>query len=268
MADDFWDCHTHVFGPAGRYPVSERGGYPPPLRRLGELEAAGQKVRVGHAVLVQPSIYGTDLDCLTDALRASDGRHRAVAVVPPSLPDDRLAELHGLGVRGVRFNLVSAGGNGLTGFPEIARRIAPLGWHAQFFIEPQALPEIVALRTSTGIPFVLDHIAGLTAAAGTTELQALLRLLATGTCWVKLSGFYRLSGAGAPYADLEPLLHLLGKEAPERLLWGSDWPHTWYFHGEHGPPPTYADTLAPILRCLPETTRRCVLRDNPAALYR
>lgn len=267
MSDDFWDCHTHVFGPAERYPVSGQGGYSPPIRRLDELEAEGEKVQVGHVVLVQPSIYAADLGCLVDALRSSDGRHRAVVVVSPLLSDTRLSELHGLGVRGVRFNLVSPGGNGLAGFHEIASRIEPLGWHAQFFIEPHALPEIAALRQRTSIPFVLDHIAGLSAAASMAEIRMLLRLLASGSCWVKLSGFYRLSKAGSSYTDLDALTRMLAAEAPERLLWGSDWPHTWFFTGDHGPPPTYADTLAPVMRCLSEATRQRVLRDNPAALY-
>jgi predicted TIM-barrel fold metal-dependent hydrolase len=269
MPDDRWDCHAHVFGPIERFPGSERRGYTPPVRTIEQLEANARRAGVGHVVLVQPSIYGTDLTCMLEALSASDGRHRAVAVVDPDITEARLAELHALGVRGVRFNLVSPAGNRLVGFHEIARKIEPLRWHAQFFVEPEGLREVAELRQSTALPFVLDHCGGL---PSSTSLESsvwglLLEMLARGDCWIKLSGFYRLSGTSAPYTDMDALVVALYNAAPERTLWGSDWPHTWFFDSDRGATPAYEETLAPIERCLSKAARERVLEENPARLY-
>jgi predicted TIM-barrel fold metal-dependent hydrolase len=269
MAHEFWDCHTHVFGPIERFPVAERRGYTPPVRTIEQLEENGRRAGIGHVVLVQPSIYGVDLTCMLEALSATDGRHRAVAVVDPGIGEERLAELDGLGVRGVRFNLVSPAGNRLDGFHAIARKIEPLGWHAQFFVGPEGLREVAELRSSTSIPFVLDHFGEL---PSSTQLDSpacrfLLDFLAHEDCWIKLSGFYRLSEAGAPYPDMDALVAALYGAAPERAVWGSDWPHTWFFDSHRGAPPAYEDTLAPIKRCLSAEQQQRVLRGNPARLY-
>ena len=99
MSGASWDCHVHVFGPADRYPLSPRRGYTPPVRTLEMLEAAAAGEGVGHVVLVQPSVYDSDHRCLEEALRAGHGRHRGVAVLPPEVSEDRLRELHALGVQ-------------------------------------------------------------------------------------------------------------------------------------------------------------------------
>lgn len=256
-----WDCHVHVFGPAARYPLASRLAYTPPERSLSQVEAAAAPVGVGRFVLVQPSVYGTDNACLMNALRSGGGRHRAVVVVDPGVSVHELRAMHAAGVRGIRFNLVSKAGNSLEGFAELAGRIAPLGWHIQFLADPADLATIRRLRAATPVPFVLDHFGG-------GEPQPLLELLAREDCWVKLSGFYRLLPAGAPYGALDGLLKAAAQIAPDRILWGSDWPHTWFFDPGRGAAPAYADTLAPLRRCLPEDLLRAALRDNPARLYR
>ena len=256
-----WDCHVHVFGPAARHPLASRLAYRPPDRSLADLEAVAGPAGIGRIVLVQPSVYGTDNSCMLDALRSGEGRHRAVAVVPPDFSRQEFEALHALGVRGIRFNLVSKAGNSLDGFTELAAKIAPLGWHIQFLAEPAHLSNIAELRDTTTVPFVLDHIGG-----GHSKL--LFELLARDDVWVKLSGFYRLLPPGEPYAALEPLLEDVAQAAPKRILWGSDWPHTWFFPGDHGPAPAYADTLAPLKLFLSEALQKKALLENPSRLYR
>jgi predicted TIM-barrel fold metal-dependent hydrolase len=264
-----WDCHVHIFGPAAQFPVASARGYTPPVRTLAQVEELAAAAGIAHLVLVQPSVYGTDLFCLLEALRAGAGRHRGVAVVGAGISGAQLENLHALGVRGVRFNLVSPDGNSLEDFDEIARKIAPLGWHIQFLIAPEDLRRVQALRRRTAaVPFVFDHFAGLTTAHGQDGEHAgvLRELMVRDDCWIKLSGFYRLTGDRA-YRDLDPLLLELATVAPDRILWGSDWPHTWYFEAKRGSPPAYAATLAPLDRCLPPELRQKALQNNPWKLY-
>jgi predicted TIM-barrel fold metal-dependent hydrolase len=263
-----WDCHVHVFGPAEQYPVASTHGYRPPLRPLGRVEEAAAGAGIAHLVLVQPSVYGTDNACLLEALRAGGGRHRGVAVVGPDIPAVELERMHAIGVRGLRFNLVSPDGNGLDGFEALAPMAEQLGWHLQFLAPPEALRRILALRETTRAPFVLDHFGGIAADEGERSEHAgvLQQLLVHDNVWVKLSGFYRLSARPA-WEDLDSLLIQLATIAPERALWGSDWPHSWYFGPGRGPAPAYAQTLAPITRCLPAELRLKVLQDNPWRLY-
>jgi predicted TIM-barrel fold metal-dependent hydrolase len=248
--------------------VASARGYSPPVRTLAQIEELAHEANIQHLVLVQPSVYGTDLFCMLEALRAGAGRHRGVAVVGAGISGAELENLHQLGVRGVRFNLVSPDGNKLEGFEEIARKIAPLGWHIQFLIAPEDLRRVQELRKRTKVPFVLDHFAGLTIAHGQDGEHAgvLRELMVRDDCWVKLSGFYRLT-EDRSYRDLDPLLLELATIAPERVLWGSDWPHTWFFPGKHGAPPAYAATLAPLERCLPAELRQKALQNNPWRLY-
>jgi predicted TIM-barrel fold metal-dependent hydrolase len=263
-----WDSHVHVFGPPARFPLASTRGYAPPLRSLGQIEELAAAAGIVHLLLVQPSVYGPDNACLLEALREGGGRHRGVAVIDPGVPARELERMHEIGVRGVRFNLVSPDGNGLADFDRVARAIAPLGWHIQFLVAPEGLRQIAELRKRTAAHFVLDHFGGITADHGerSEHAQVLQELLVREDCWVKLSGFYRLSSKPA-WDDLDSLLIQLATIAPDRVLWGSDWPHTWFFGGKHGSAPAYAQTLAPIQRCLPAELREQVLQNNPWRLY-
>lgn len=263
-----WDCHVHVFSAAA--PI-RAGHYVPADRPLGEIERAAQAHGIGRLVLVQPSVYGTDNTVMLQALEASAGRHRGVAVLDPAVGDDALDRLHRAGVRGVRFNLVSPAGHAgdLGAAHDELHRLAPRlrdrGWHVQWYVRAEALPQLADWQARTGLCFVLDHLGGL--AAGLAEAHpawAAARALAEGGAWIKLSGWYRL-GAAAPYDALRPNLQRAIALFGDRTVWGSDWPHTSFAADAV---PAYAAMLAPVAAVLDEAGRRALLGAQPAALYR
>ncbi len=256
-----WDAHVHVFDAAA---PARAGHYQPQTHTLAEIEAHSASHGIGHLVLVQPSVYGTDHSVMLRALRQTPGRHRGVAVVDASVSDAALDELHEAGVRGVRFNTISPVGNGEEALHALAPRLRERGWHVQWYIAPRQLPHLVALQRQTGLTFVLDHLAGL--AADQTEAarhwQALAELAHTGA-WLKLSGWYRL-GTSSPYAAMVPLIRQASAPFGDRLVWGSDWPHTSL--------PAQAASrhdslLAPAQEALGEAALKAVLQTHAPRLY-
>jgi len=241
-----WDTHVHVF--EAEAPV-QPGHYRPVHRPLADIEALAQAHGVGHLVLVQPSVYGTDNRVLTRSLAQAAGRHRGVVVVPPSVTEKELQHMHAVGVRGVRFNLVSPVGNAAGDLPGLAPRLKALGWHVQWYAQPQDLPTIEGLHRQTGLPCVLDHLAGLNPGVpdDAPAWEALARLAGQGA-WIKLSGWYRLQ-AQAPYEALVPHIRRVAALFAQRMVWGSDWPHTFFPPGEV---PPYTATQHPVAAALGE----------------
>lgn len=264
-----WDCHVHVFD--GAAPVMP-GHYQPQHRPLADIETLAQAHGASHLVLVQPSVYGTDNTVLLDALRASGGRHRGVVVVDASVSDAALEDMHRLGVRGIRFNLVSpVGSSGSEDaarcFAQLAPRLRALGWHVQWYARPQDLGFIAGLHSSpaaAGIPAVLDHLAGLHAELPADDVawQALRELAQTGA-WVKLSGWYRLK-AGSPYSGLNRNILQVAGLFPQRMVWGSDWPHTSFAADAL---PGYRSLQQPLLDALPPEKIGLAMSASPASLY-
>ena len=259
-----WDCHVHVFDAQASVAP---GHYQSIHRPLAEIEALAQSHGFGHLVLVQPSVYGTDNSLLLQALRASQGRHRGVVVIDATVSDAALQDMHQLGVRGVRFNLVSPAGNGAGAaqdFDALAPRLRSLGWHVQWYARPDDLPAIAALHEGSSLVAVLDHLAGLHAGLPSrqTAFSALEKLAALGA-WVKLSGWYRLQAA-PPYTALDDHTLQLASLFDERMVWGSDWPHTSF-----GPDalPEYASTLEPAIRTLSGPQKTSLWNTAPARLY-
>lgn len=265
-----WDSHVHVFDAAAAVAA---GHYRPAHRPLADIEQLAQANGFGRLVLVQPSVYGTDNTVLLDALRAGQGRHRGVVVLPPSVGDAALGAMHALGVRGVRFNLVSpvgdslkegAGQNALDSFQALAPRLRALGWHVQWYASPDDLPTIAALHAAGPVSAVLDHLAGMHAgiAPGHPAWRALEQLAAQGA-WVKLSGWYRL-GAAAPYEALDDAIRRVARLFGRRMVWGSDWPHTAFAPDAL---PAYAGTWEPVARALTPAQKNHAWEQAPAALY-
>ena len=259
-----WDCHVHVFDAAA--PVRP-GHYWPTHRPLAEIEALARQHGVGHLVLVQPSVYGTDNTVMLQALQAAPGRHRGVAVVHAAIADAELDRLHAAGVRGVRFNLVSPAGHAgdvAADLLALAPRLRARGWHVQWYVRAEDLPRLVDWQASTGLRFVLDHLAGLAAGLDVAHLAwPAARALADGGAWLKLSGWYRL-GDKAPYAALLPNIRRAAALFGRQLVWGSDWPHT-SFDAEHLP--RYDTTLAPASAALDADHLHALLHAQARALY-
>lgn len=264
-----WDSHVHVFD--GQAPVAP-GHYRPVHRPLAEIEALACGNGFGRLVLVQPSVYGTDNTVLLDALKSARGRHRGVVVVAPSIGDAALQAMHALGVRGVRFNLVSPVGEGgaehtAAAFEALAPRLRALGWHVQWYPRPQDLPVIAALHArhaAAGVPAVLDHLAGMHAGLSPDDAAwRALEGLARQGAWIKLSGWYRLQAA-APYGVLDSTIRQVASWFEGRAVWGSDWPHTSFAPSDL---PDYASTAEPVLRALPGRQSAQAWGDAPARLY-
>jgi len=218
-----WDCHVHVFEPGA---ATLAGHYTPAAARLADVEALAAVHGIEHLVLVQPSVYGTDNSVMERALRSAGNRHRGVAVVAADVDDATLDRLHEAGVRGVRFNLVSPVGNDAADLPRLAPRLRERGWHVQWYAGRSHLQSIADLQARTRLTFVLDHLAGLRVdEADSAASRIALRQLAAAGCWVKLSGWYRL-GAAEPYRSIVPAIRQVAELFGERMVWGSDWPHT------------------------------------------
>lgn len=256
-----WDCHVHVFDAS--WPVRP-GHYRPASRPLAEIEAVAQAHGVGHLVLVQPSVYGTDNALLLKALAVEPGRHRGVAVVDGGITQAELDAMHAHGVRGVRFNLVSPVGETTPPaqrFAALAPRLRQRAWHVQWYVGVDHLPTVAALHQDSGLTCVLDHLAGFgTGVAWDAPAWRAVEVLAAQGAWLKLSGWYRLN-ARAPYAGLVPQVRRLAGLFGERLVWGSDWPHT-MFAADQMPP--YDSTWQPVEEALGRDAARALRLRHPA----
>lgn len=236
-----WDCHVHVFSPQA--PVAP-GHYQPQPAALQTIEAQACDCGIGHLVLVQPSVYGTDNSLMLQMLRRQPGRHRGVAVVDASATPADLQAMHEAGVRGVRFNLVSPVGNGEAALDALAPLLRALGWHVQWYARAGDLAHISDLQQRHRLRFVLDHFAGMPPGlpAADPSWGALERLANQGA-WVKLSAPYRLPGQASAAALQAHGEHLAGLFT-HRVVWGSDWPHTSFAPGSQ---PDYAGLAVPAM---------------------
>ncbi len=268
---DFCDCHLHVFGDEARYPMDPRRSYTPASASLAQYRAVMAACGIERAVLVQPSVYGTDNRCMLDALREArqDGGDvlRAVAVPDATSSDADLEAMHALGVRGIRLNLVNPQVLDIDAGLALTARMKHRGWHLQLHVSLRhagaaQLAALVPRADRLGIAVVVDHMGR--PEPGTLPEQ-LIGLLAEGKVWVKLSAAYRNSAAPAPgYDDLGPLVQALVGANPDQLLWGSDWPHTEL----SGAAPQAFDLVRLLSTWTPDAaTRHKIAVANPARLY-
>ena len=225
------DCHVHVLGPYARYPLDPGRGYTPREASLEQLLAHQAALGFERVVLVQPSAYGTDNSRLRDALHALGASARGVAVIDAGMSDAVLRDLHDAGVRGVRLNLETSGKNDPQAASQqlsaMARRVAPLGWHIQIYANLRMIQALHDTLAGLPVPVVIDHFGKARAALGRGQpgFDALLSLLASGRVWIKLSGAHRISDL-PDCEDAQALVGVFSEINDERLIWGSDWPHT------------------------------------------
>lgn len=264
------DCHAHVFGPQNRFPYVENAAYIPQDASPEDYARMLRTIGCERAVLVQPSVYGTDNGAMIHALRSGVFPLRGVAVVDAKISDRELEDMHAAGVRGVRINLASATpGLSLVEAPDLAKRLKALGWHLQFFLDLRKLPDAEEKLGSLDIDIVIDHFGKVPAADGVNApaFQTLLRLVKRENVWAKLIGPYFLSDKTPSYPDVTPLARAVIAAAPDRVVWGTDWPHPAVAHLPVDMP-NDGDLADLVMEWAPdETQRRKLLADNPARLY-
>jgi predicted TIM-barrel fold metal-dependent hydrolase len=225
------DCHVHIFGDARRFPFVSTRVYTPGPASIDELRALHRALHISRVVIVQPSVYGTDNACTLDAIRRIGPAARGVAVIDEATPDAALDEMHRAGVRGLRVNLATGGqADPMVGRQRLkaaVERANGRNWHIQINTGVSFIERIRDDVVATPVPFVFDHFGGAQAALGIDQpgFGTLLKLVRAGNAYVKLSAPYRSSTSGAPYLDVGPLAKALIDANPQRLLWGTDWPH-------------------------------------------
>ncbi len=274
------DCHVHVFGDSSRFPFASSRTYTPESASAAELLALHRALRLRRAVIVQPSVYGTDNSCTLDAMKQYGSGARGIAVLPDTVSSTALDNMQRAGIRGVRINL------GLADNMDIAdarhrlesaiKQIHGRNWHVQIYAALPVVAGLSDLVLASPVPMVFDHFGGAKAAAGLRQpgFDKLLQIVGSGKAYVKISAAYRASGDAPDYPDLAPLAHALIAANPQRILWGSDWPHPDTASGRK------PDDVSPLLRVddghllnllatwAPDTTlRKTILVDNPAFLY-
>ena len=261
------DCHAHVFGPQSAYPLLSATHFVPHECPLEHYVRMLRAIGCERAVLVQPSVYGTDNRAIEHALAASPMPMRAIAVLDPDVSEREIERLHGLGFRGVRINTASGTrGLRLDDARALADRIRPFGWHLQFYVNFREQPQIDELIAALPVPVVIDHFARVLARDGIASepFRRLLRLLARDNCFAKLIGPYFVSDEFPLYPDIAPLAREMVRVAPDRIVWGTDWPHA----SARAKMPDDADLANLLEQWVPDPDQRHrVLVDNPTRLY-
>lgn len=263
------DAHCHIFGPGDRYPYAPERTYTPADAPLAAFQKLQKTLGLSRAVLVNASCHGLDNTVIVDAIAQSGGRYRGVANADDSFSEARFRELHEQGFRGARFNFVKH----LGGMPDmdqlrtVLARIKPLGWHLDLHFDARDLPAFDAMLADLPVPFIIDHMARVPTRDGLEQepFQVLLGLQRRNPgCWVKISGAERISSLGPPFTDAVPFAQALVRNAPDRILWGTDWPHPNI--ARHMP--NDGDLVDLIPQLIPDAGHReQVLVDNPHRLY-
>jgi predicted TIM-barrel fold metal-dependent hydrolase len=272
------DCHTHVFGPVEKFPFSSKRLYTPGNASIGDLEALHHALHIDRVVVVHPSPSGADNACTVDAVRRLGNRARGVAVIDDTVSARALDDMHKAGVRGVRVNLESYGesDSAVAGrhLQQAAERVAPLGWHVQTYTNLGILAALHDTILALPTTLVVDHFGRPQAARGTAQpgFEQLLALLRSGKVYVKISAPYRISQQPR-YPDAAPIARVMIDANPDRIVWGSDWPHP----GAAKRDPAVIEPFRPedngeaLNRLAGWTKNRTelqkILVDNPARLY-
>jgi predicted TIM-barrel fold metal-dependent hydrolase len=276
------DCHVHVFGDPKKYPFIAGRAYTPETASVVELRRLLSSLRLQRVVVVQPSVYGTDNSCTLDGMRQLGSRARGVAVIDDSITDTELDAMGKAGIRGIRLNLATAG----ISDPAVARqrfdnavaRVRNRGWHIQINTQLPVIDALSQQLLASPVPIVIDHFGGAVAARGLDQpgFGALVILVKSGKAYVKISGSADSVSTQSDLADVAPFARALVTANPQRILWGTNWPHP----GSAAVAGRKPTDLAPhvqtddgkVLNLLPvwvpdAATRRLILSENPARLY-
>jgi len=266
------DTHVHVF--ESRYPLSPARGYNPPPSTLADLKHLHATLGIDRVVFTQPSVYGIDNSAIVDAMKALNAerpnRARAVVALDMSPTERELAALDAAGVRGVRLNTDNKGGMPIAfdDIPELSARIRPFRWHLEFLFPGRDILELMPVFTSITVPMSIAHFAYQPASDGVKApgFGALVELAKRGNTWIKISGANRVSrGDLPPYDDVKPMAQALIAAAPERIMWGTDWPHP----NKYVANPNDGDLVDAFGDWVTdEAMRRRIMVDTPAAFYR
>jgi predicted TIM-barrel fold metal-dependent hydrolase len=261
------DAHCHVFGPSAKFPYDPKAAYQPQDAPLEDLQGLHARLGLERAVIVHASCHGADMRVTLDAIARSGGRYRGTAIIDESYTQKDFERMHEGGIRAVRFNFVRhLGGRPEMGFfKKTVERVRAMGWHLILHLDAQDIVELKDTLDALPVPFVIDHMGRVRAADGLEQapFRALLGLMKNLNAWVKICGAERVSSKGPPFGDAVPFGRALVEVAPDRVLWGTDWPHPnvrWM--------PDDAGLLELFAAMVPEPDlQRRILVDNPAKLY-
>jgi 2-pyrone-4,6-dicarboxylate lactonase len=266
------DTHVHVF--ENRYELAPGRGYNPPESTLADLRHLHATLGVDRVVFTQPSVYGTDNSAILDGMAAlnaeTPSRARCVVAITMDISDDELAQLDQRGARGVRLNADNKGGMPieLSRIGDLEARIRPFGWHIEWLFPGKDILDFMPVFRSLTVPMSIGHFAyqPATAGVGAPGFQALLELMRQGNTWMKISGANRVSETDLPpYDDVKPMAEALIKAAPDRIMWGTDWPHP----NKYQVNPNDGDLVDAFGDWVSDAgMRRKIMVDTPAAFYR
>lgn len=263
---DACDCHMHIYD--SRFPIAPSATLKPADAKVSDYRLLQKRTGSTRNVVVQPSTYGTDNSCTLDGMAQIGATVRGVAVVDTTVTDAELKRLHGLGIRGIRFNLVQAGATTVEMLEPLSKRVNDLGWHVQIHQLGDGIVKMEDILMRLPSQIVFDHMGRIPKDVGTAHpaYAVIAKLIDKGRTWVKLSGAYMDTKVGPPtYADSTKLAQAFAKLAPQRMVWGSDWPHP---TEKADAKPNDATLVDLLTEWVPdEKTRNRILVDNPATLY-
>jgi 2-pyrone-4,6-dicarboxylate lactonase len=262
------DAHCHVFGPAAKFPYAPDAPYWPPDAPFEALQALHAKLGIERAVIVHASCHGADMRATLDAIARSAGKYRGTAIIDETYDDQAFKRMHDGGIRGVRFNFVQhlGGRPDMQFFDRTVARLRDMSWHLILHLDSSDLVEFRKKFETIPVPMVIDHMGRVRAAEGLAQVpfKVLLEFMQNENFWVKICGAERVSSKGPPFDDAVPFARALIEAAPDRILWGTDWPHPNV--GKHMP--NDGDLVDLFARMAPTAElQRKILVDNPARLY-
>jgi 2-pyrone-4,6-dicarboxylate lactonase len=261
------DAHCHVFGPAQKFPYDPKAAYLPADAPFEDLQRLHARLGFERAVIVHASCHGPDMRATLDAIARSGGHYRGTAIIDFSVSEKDFQRMHDGGIRGVRFNFVRhLGGRPDMGFfRKTVERLRAMDWHLILHLDAEDLIEFESTFRKLPVPFVIDHMGRVKASAGLKQpaFRVLLEAMKNEKCWVKICGAERVSSEGPPFTDAVPFARALVEAAPDRVLWGTDWPHP---NVKWLPDDAALVELFPLMAPAPALQQR-ILVDNPARLY-